>query len=124
MEAFVRQYYAAIGQAAASGNIASIQQMIKPTCTCARLITFIKQSSKQGKITGFVYQVQGLSDPGLNGDAGTVTVEYNVSRALLTGRNGAVIASEAPEAGQTVVVTTQWVGTRWVISNVVAVPSG
>lgn len=124
LKAFVRQYYAEIGVAASTGNVTALNAMIAPGCPCDRLTAFIRRARKQGHIVGFAYKIQRVYDAAVQGGSGTAVVLYSVPAARLVGPAGAVLASEAPESNQTVIITALWITDRWLISNVVTAPSG
>lgn len=122
MEAFVRQYYAAIGQAAATGDVAKLSTMMTPNCTCRAISTFIEQSTRNGRILGFRYTLISLRNPGLAGRDGVVLVVYDVPAVNVIDSTGKAIASAAPITRATESVTTIWINGRWYISGILRLP--
>jgi hypothetical protein len=123
MEAFVRNFYAEIGTAASTGNVAPLEAMMAPGCTCLAVVRSIQAERREGRITPFRYRLVSLQAPGLEQGAAVVIVIYDLPDISVISTDGQVLATYKGVHNGTESVTTSWLDGHWLVTGVERVPS-
>lgn len=118
MEAFVRDFYAEIGTAAATGNITRLEEMMAAACGCQALARSIFDLARQGRIEGFRYTILSLQGAGVEEGTGNVFVIYALPQVRVIAPSGRVVATELPVDRGTESVTTSWLEHDWQITGI------
>jgi hypothetical protein len=124
LTATVRRYYAALNEAARTGDVRKADAMTSPSCPCRAVTESItRYTANGGRLEGAHYILHEFYDVSLVGTQGNVLVRFDVPRVRAVTKNGEIVTTVPAIVGRTHSVVAIWTGGRWLITNVVVLPA-
>jgi hypothetical protein len=122
-EAAVLAYYAEVNRAASTGHVATLESMIGPSCSCRRLVNYIRDKWATGSLRGASFTLSDLRVLDASPAAASVQVHSAVTRYEVLDSSGRIIDT-VPAASATEVLELRLAGPRrWIVATIVRTSS-
>lgn len=121
-QSLVRRFYATISVAARTGDTHLLRSMTARNCTCNAVASFIEESSRDGRITGFTYSMLVVKAEEIRPNLVSVTVVYSVPEVRVLSNTGAVLQRAPRITRRQSVVTLIRQASGWVVDHIDRLP--
>lgn len=119
IEQAVRAYFAALADAAQTGDPRRLEKLLSPTCKCRQQIDYVKREAAAGHTATTTYEVESIEPSDVTATGGTATVTYSSPKSVVVARSGQKVRTVEALNHVGMVMVFRRAGSTWLIERLV-----
>ncbi|HEU0129460.1 MAG TPA: hypothetical protein VFQ85_00530 [Mycobacteriales bacterium] len=117
----VRRYFATVAEAGRTGDVAALNLLIAPRCTCRAQLEYLRREAAAGHRLTTLYTVEAVRPHDVTATTAGATVTFSTTAGSVVDRSGAVVRAIPALRHVGVELGLQRVGQTWLLARVAKV---